>query len=158
MHSLLWLVFRFSSVKHEWWMGLSPCGELWWHVAVLSEPSTSKWLLMRGPVLSFSFFFFWGVAMPWSSQRVLQVLKLFTKMFPIAPHLYPIWFAQSSTLMYINVKGGPHGAHLFHFAIGSPKRVLLWAMPNALKKLATGQSIWPHFGKMKCEHTHPWTN
>jgi len=27
------------------------------------------------------------------------------KILPIAPHIYPIWFAQSSTLMYINRKG-----------------------------------------------------
>ncbi len=33
-----------------------------------------------------------------------QVPKLFPKMFPIAPQIYPIWFAQSSTLMFINWK------------------------------------------------------
>jgi hypothetical protein len=33
--------------------------------------------------------------------------NLFLKAFPIAPQFYPIWFAQSSTLVYINWKGGP---------------------------------------------------
>jgi hypothetical protein len=41
------------------------------------------------------------------SHKVPQVLKLLPKTFPIAPQFYPIWFAQSSTLMYINWKGKP---------------------------------------------------
>jgi len=32
--------------------------------------------------------------------------NIFLEMFPIAPWFYPILFAQSSTLMYINWKGG----------------------------------------------------
>jgi hypothetical protein len=36
------------------------------------------------------------------SHGVPQVPKLFPKTFPIAPQLYPIWFAQSPTLMYTN--------------------------------------------------------
>jgi hypothetical protein len=35
----------------------------------------------------------------WGSQRVHK--------FPIAPFFYPIWFAQSPTLMYLNRKGEP---------------------------------------------------
>jgi hypothetical protein len=35
-------------------------------------------------------------------MEVPQVPKVFLKLFPIAPPFYPIWFAQSSTLMYIN--------------------------------------------------------
>jgi hypothetical protein len=35
----------------------------------------------------------------------LEVPKLFPKRFPIAPQFYPIGFALSSTLMYINWKG-----------------------------------------------------
>jgi hypothetical protein len=31
-----------------------------------------------------------------------EVLKLFPTTFAIASEIYPIWFAQSSTLMYIN--------------------------------------------------------
>jgi hypothetical protein len=37
---------------------------------------------------------------------VPQVPKLFPKTFPIARQFYPIWFAQSSTFMYLNWKGG----------------------------------------------------
>jgi hypothetical protein len=36
------------------------------------------------------------------SHGVPEVPNLFPKMFPIAPQFYLIWFAQSSTLMYIN--------------------------------------------------------
>ncbi len=28
--------------------------------------------------------------------------KWFPKMFPISPHIYPLWFAQTSTIMWIN--------------------------------------------------------
>jgi hypothetical protein len=48
------------------------------------------------------------IMFPWgspSSHEVPQVPKLFPRAFPIAPQFYPIWFAQSSTLMYWNWKG-----------------------------------------------------
>jgi hypothetical protein len=38
--------------------------------------------------------------------RFLKFLSC-SKTFPIAPHFYPIWFAQSSTLMCINWEGMP---------------------------------------------------
>jgi hypothetical protein len=41
------------------------------------------------------------------------VPKFFSKTFPIAPQIYPIWFAQSSTLMHINWKGGQASLLLF---------------------------------------------
>jgi hypothetical protein len=63
---------------------------------------------MRGPV----FFFFWE---GWPRGKGFfslvpnvfascphRVAKFFSKTFPIAHQNYPIWFAQSSTLMYIN--------------------------------------------------------
>jgi hypothetical protein len=40
------------------------------------------------------------IMFPWGCQRIPQVPKLFFKTFPITLHIYPIWFAQSSTLMY----------------------------------------------------------
>ncbi len=58
--------------------------------------------LTGGPV-----FFFWGrlwrgfFCPPFPNLFA----KLFPKMFPIVPYYYGIWFAQSSTLMYINWKG-----------------------------------------------------
>jgi hypothetical protein len=39
-----------------------------------------------------------------SSSCPHRVPKFFSKTFPIASQVYPIWFAQSSTLMYINGK------------------------------------------------------
>jgi hypothetical protein len=122
-----------------------------WHVAVLLELATSKWLLMRGPVLSF---FFGGVAMPWSSQRILQVPKLVTKMFPIISHLYPIWFAQSSTLMYINVKCGSR-EHPFHNWLS--KEVLL--LGSALQRFGDGPINMAPFWKNEVwAHTHELIN
>jgi len=36
---------------------------------------------------------------PWGYH---EIQKMFPKMFPITPQIYPICFAQSSTLMYIS--------------------------------------------------------
>jgi hypothetical protein len=40
------------------------------------------------------------------SHEVPHILKLLSKTFPLTPHIYPIWFAQSSIFMYIKWKGG----------------------------------------------------
>jgi len=43
---------------------------------------------------------------PTCSQCVpIMFSNVFPKMFPIAPGFYPIWFAQSSTPLYLNQKG-----------------------------------------------------
>jgi hypothetical protein len=69
---------------------------------------------MMGPIFSFlgvwkgEFFKFgWVFSLilnmfPAGSLEVPQVPKLFPKAFPIAPQFYLKWFAQSSSLMYIN--------------------------------------------------------
>ncbi len=49
---------------------------------------------------------------PMCSHRGHQVLKLFLNTIQIAAQFYPIQFAQNSTLVYINWKGGPRIAHL----------------------------------------------
>ncbi len=63
------------------------------------------------------------------SIEVPQVLKLFLKTFLTAPQFYLIWFAQSSTLMYINWKARLLGEYTwFYFATGGSKEVLpLWS-------------------------------
>lgn len=107
-----------------------------------------------------------------SSQRIPQVPKLFPKMFPIAPLFDLLWFAQSSTSMYINWKGGDHREKhvLFLFCnLGSTKVLLLWSDQKFQKKLVMGKSIWPlpkkkekgkkrKKEKKKCEHTHELIN
>ncbi len=50
----------------------------------------------------FGFFPLVPNVLPSSSLEVPQVLKLFLKAFLISCQFYPIWFAQSSTVMYIN--------------------------------------------------------
>jgi hypothetical protein len=70
------------------------------------------------------------------SLEVPQVPELFLKTFPIAPQIYPIWFAQSSTLMYINWKcKSQGGVHMFLFCNWDPKRCYYWAEPQCSKKL-----------------------
>jgi hypothetical protein len=61
------------------------------------------------------------------SHGVLHIPKLFPKTFPIAPQLYPIWFAQSPTLMYRNWKRWAMGerAYLILFCNFGSKEVLL---------------------------------
>ncbi len=47
------------------------------------------------------------IMFPMCSCKVLpRVPNLFPQTFPIAPHFFPIWFAQSWSLRYINWKGG----------------------------------------------------
>jgi len=58
------------------------------------------------------FFFCWGgmgkgifvfsIVLNVFSSCSHGVSKRFPKMFPIAPQIYPLWFAQSSTIMWIN--------------------------------------------------------
>jgi hypothetical protein len=55
----------------------------------------------------FLFFPLFPNVFPSCSHGVPQVPKLFPKTFPIAPQLYPIWFAQSPTLMIQTEKDGP---------------------------------------------------
>jgi hypothetical protein len=59
-------------------------------------------------------------------------------MFPIAPQIYPRWFAQSSTLMYLNQKGELYwSTFVFILQLGS-KRVLLLVSAQFSKKLDDG--------------------
>jgi hypothetical protein len=142
MHSLLWLVFRFSSVKHKWWRVFLHVAS---HVAVLLEPATSKWLLMRGLVLSF----FGGCchAMKFpkgspSSQVGHQNVPDNTSLMShtVCPkfnsHVYKCkrWVSLFSTLHLAVQRGGSIGK--------CPSKILVM-----------GQSIWPLFEKMKREHT-----
>jgi len=77
------------------------------------------------------------------SHGVPKVLKLFPTTFPIAPQLYPIWFAQSPTLMYTNWKSWAIGEHIyFYFATCGPKRCFyLGRSAQCLKKVVMGQSM-----------------
>ncbi len=74
------------------------------------------------------------------SLEVPQVPNLFPKEFPKAPQFYPIWFAQSSALMYINWKGILLGEYIcIYFANGGPKRCLPpLGSAQCSKKIADG--------------------
>jgi hypothetical protein len=56
----------------------------------------------RGSVVIFLVFHIPNV-LPSCSHGIPQVPKLFLNMFPIPPQVYHIWFAQSSTPIYIAV-------------------------------------------------------
>jgi len=77
------------------------------------------------------------------SHWVPQVPKLFPNTFPVAPQLYPIWFAQRPTLMYANWKRWAIGEHIyFNFATWGPKRCFYWGRSaQCLKEVVMGQSI-----------------
>ncbi len=63
------------------------------------------------------------------SHRVPQVLKLFPKTFPIAPQLYPLWFAQSPTLICRNWKRWAIGENIyFYFGTWGPRRYFYCGM------------------------------
>jgi hypothetical protein len=75
-------------------------------------------------------------------------------MFPIAPAFYPIWFAQSSTSLYIN-----YNPKIMLASILQPEVHRLGAAPNLPRKLLMGKSIWLLFKERKsCVHTHDLTN
>jgi hypothetical protein len=83
------------------------------------------------------------VFFPCSHQVPFRFPKFFPKAFPISPQFYPIWFAQSSTLMYINWKGRLLGStFLFIVQLGGPKRCFHGGVLNIPKKLLRGQWRW----------------
>jgi hypothetical protein len=93
---------------------------------------------------------------PSDSQRVPQVPKLFFKLFPIAPPISPIWFAQSLTLMYINWKVGNRRAHLFLIVqLGVQRGASIGVCKMFQNKLMIHQSIYGSFEKRKKLWEHP---
>jgi len=93
-----------------------------------------------------------------------QVLKVFpnefVKMFPIAPQLYPLWFAQSSILMYINWKCMLNGSTFVSILqLGSKKVLLLgaWTMFQKLCWLANQHDSFTEI-KRKVWVTHELIN
>jgi hypothetical protein len=91
-------------------------------------PCFSFWVWGGGRF--FLFFFCFPSFFLMCSQHVLimflwgsQVPKLFPEAFPTAPQFYPIWFAQSWTLMYITWKGTLlMNAFIFILQLGSKER------------------------------------
>jgi hypothetical protein len=83
---------------------------------------------------------------PWgspSSQVVPQDI-------PIAPQIFPIQFAQSSTLMDINWKGWPFRCTFFLLCDTRSKEVLLWRSVQCSKKLDDGSiNMGPLWNKRK---------
>jgi hypothetical protein len=57
-------------------------------------------------------------------------------MFPIAPRFDPIWFAQSSTPLYINYNPGVQIC--LYFARGGSRKVLPLGLLSVPKKIADG--------------------
>jgi len=90
--------------------------------------------LVNGPIFFFlrgqgemDFFFSLLVpnVFPSCSQRVK---KVFLKMFPIAPVLYPMWFGLGEVQPHVDkLKRWNLGEHIcFYFAIEGPKRCFYW--------------------------------
>ncbi len=114
------------------------------------------------------------------SHHVPKFPNAFPKMFPIAHGFYPMWFAQSSTPMYINYKGKIQGCtfakfnshvyklqrwnsrvHIcFYFATWGPKMCFYWGHAQCFKKNAGGPINMAPFKKKRksCEPTHNLIN
>jgi hypothetical protein len=73
------------------------------------------------------------------SIKLLKFPSYSPKMFPIAPQFYPLWFAQSSTLMYINWKGTLNlGTFVSNLHLGSRESCFYWKVSNVPKNLVMG--------------------
>jgi len=94
------------------------------------------------------------------SLEVPQVPKLFHNAFPVASQFYPIWFAQSSTLIYINWEGRLLRIHLFLFCNWGSKEVLPLGSAQCSKKIAVGPMNMALSKKnlKSYEHTHELIN
>jgi hypothetical protein len=94
------------------------------------------------------------------SPKVPQDPELFPKTFPIALQFYPMWFAQSSTLMLYKLKSYVIGEYIgFYFTHLGPKRCVHWGVHTIPRKLLMGQWMWLFQRKIKChERTHELIN
>jgi hypothetical protein len=103
----------------------------------------AQFFIFWGGVGGDIFLFFFPVPNVFSScsHRVPQVLKLFSKMFAIAPQFYPIWFAQSSTLMYINWKGRLRVSIFVSILQLESKEVLLLRSAQSSQKIGYGPIV-----------------
>ncbi len=97
----------------------------------------------------FGFFIFILNMFPSSSLEVLQVPKLLLKAFPLAPQFYLIWFAWSSSVIYINWMVGYTGC--YYFALGSPKRCFHWGNAQCSKKTHWWANEYDSFKKPEAE-------
>jgi hypothetical protein len=70
-----------------------------------------------------------------SGSQVLKVFPIaFPKMFPIAPAFYPIWFAQSSTSLFIKYNADFTFVSIFQLEVH-----LLGGHAQSSKKIGYGQ-------------------
>ncbi len=141
-------LFSFLGCCHA----ISP-GQKWWQTVLEIKVPCGQWKaqngLMSGPVFFFlgrrrggifTFFPLFPSCSLCVPMRFPNFSSCSPKTIPLAPQLYPIWFAQSSTLIYINWKRWTIGS-TFVFIL---QLVVQWgALPNVPKKLVMSQSIWP---------------
>jgi hypothetical protein len=113
-----------------------PCNQ--WEIAWWSEGSSLFFLVGWGRVFFPKLCFVWRVECEQFAYGKLTVQVFSPKKFPIAPHFYAIRFAQSSTLIYINWKGRPCGAHFFLVWKWGSKEVLLSGHAQCSKKIDDG--------------------
>jgi len=72
-----------------------------------------------------------------------KVHKRFPMRFLITTQFYPKLFGHSSSFVCISCNGGQKEAWLrFYFGEWGPKRCFYWGVPNVLKTLVMGQSMW----------------
>ncbi len=80
-----------------------------------------------------------------------QAVPRCPKMFPIAPGFYPIWFAQSSTPLYIIYKGKTQGCTFDSILqLGVQRGASIGGMPNVSQKSGRIFFHFPPF--LMCSH------
>ncbi len=93
------------------------------------------------------------------SLEVPQILKLFPKVYAMVPQFYPIWFAQSLILMYINWKGMLLGNTLVSILQLSSKVVLpCWSIQCSQKNAHGPMNMALSPPQKKELWGHLWTN
>jgi hypothetical protein len=126
----------------------------WWLTVLKIEISCSSMGRLSMHAWTIQFFSFWRgggnknffVVFP-CSQGVLRC----PKMFPIAPEFYPIWFAQSSTPMYIIYKGEIQECTFVSILqLGVQRGASIGGMPNVSQK--SGMIFFHFLAFLMCSH------
>jgi hypothetical protein len=112
-----------------------------WSPLIMGKHDNCPWLLPTSfsswtlPISSFEVNYPW-LLFPWGNGLKGGGLKEVALYVPFSNNTYPMWFAQSLTLMYINWKGCHEVSNIcFYLAIGEiPKSCFNWEEPQCCCK------------------------
>jgi len=149
---------------------ISP-GQKWWQTGLERNVPCSQWKaqyrLMSSPVFFFggggggifTFFPLFPSCSLCVPMRFPNFPSCSPKTFPIAPQLYPIWFAQSSTLMYTNWKRWTiESTFVSILQLVIQRGASIGEYPMFQKHWWWANQYGRSKQKKKVECAHPWTN